>query len=125
MATREFVNAYSAGHAYDNGENDVVMLFISGPRGGTKIAEPLSALQARNLRDNLDIALLKIGDARARTPVYVVVENAGYEGEKDVFEAKTFDEASAWMTKTYSAESIDRLHIAVARDIAGQRSYEL
>jgi hypothetical protein len=29
------------------------------------------------------------------------------------------------MTKTYSAESIDRLHIAVARDIAGQRSYEL
>lgn len=125
MPTRQFVNAYSSGHAYDNGENDVVMLFISGPRGGTKIAEPMSALQARNLRDNLDIALLKIGDARARIPVYVVVENGGYEGEKDVFEAKTFDEAAAWMNKTYTAESIERFHIAIAKDIAGQRSYEL
>ncbi|WP_439357895.1 hypothetical protein [Bradyrhizobium sp. DASA03007] len=63
---REFVNAYSAGHAYDDGENDVVMLFISGPRGGTRCAEPLTPLQARSLRDSLDIALLKIRDAEVR-----------------------------------------------------------
>lgn len=63
---REFVNAFSAGHAYDNGENDVILLFINGPRGGTRCAEPMSPIQARNLRDNLDIALLKIRDAEVR-----------------------------------------------------------
>lgn len=125
MPTRQFVNAYSAGHAYDNGENDVVMLFISGPRGGTKIAEPLSALQARDLRDNLDMALLKIADARARIPVYVVVDNAGYEGERDLHEARTYDEALQWRRDNYDGDVIAERHIEIARDMAGQRSYEL
>jgi hypothetical protein len=66
MGTREFVSGYSSGYAYDNGENDCVTLFISGPRGGTRCTEILSPIQARNLRDQLDQAILKINDARIR-----------------------------------------------------------
>lgn len=60
---REFVSGYSSGYSFDNGENDVITLFISGPRGGTRCTEILSPFQARNLRDQLDKAILKINGA--------------------------------------------------------------
>jgi hypothetical protein len=125
MPVREFVNAYSSGRAYDNSENDVVTLFVNGPRGATLCAGYLSPLQARNLRDQLDLALTKMADARARIPVYVVVDNAGYEGERDLYEARTFDEALQWRRDNYDGDVIADRHIEIARDIAGQRSYEL
>lgn len=63
---REFVSGYSSGYAYDDGENDVITLYISGPRGGTRCSEILSTVQARMLRDSLDLALTKINDAHVR-----------------------------------------------------------
>lgn len=125
MPSREYVNGFSSGYGYDDGEHDVVILFISGPRGGTRCTEMLSPLQARNLRDNLDLALTKFADARARTPVYVVVDQAGYEGERDLHEARTYDEALRWRRDNYDGDVIAERHIEIARDIAGQRSYEL
>jgi len=121
---REHVSCFYSPISLDYTDEDRVNLALCGPRGGGAYYT-LSYLQARNLRDNLDLALTKFADARARTPVYVVVQNAGFEGEKDVFEAKTFDEASAWMNKNYSSPEISELHVAIAKDIAGQRSYEL
>lgn len=125
MPSREYVNSFSSGYGYDDRENDVIVLFISGPRGGTRCTEMLSPLQARNLRDNLDLALTKIADARARTPVYVVVDQAGYEGERDLHEARTYDEALQWRRDNYDGDVIAERHIEIARDVAGQRSYEL
>jgi hypothetical protein len=125
MPVREFINAYTSGRAYDDGENDVVVLFLNGPRGGTLSTGHLTPLQARTLRDDLDLALTKVADARARIPVYVVVYNAGYEGEKDLHEARTFDEAAQWRRDNYDGDVIAERHIEIARDIAGQRSYEL
>ncbi|ARQ95426.1 hypothetical protein [Bradyrhizobium phage BDU-MI-1] len=125
MPVREFINAYTSGRGYDDGENDVVVLFLNGPRGGTLSTGHLSAIQARDLRDNLDLALTRMADARARIPVYVVVDNAGYEGEKDLFEARTFDEAAQWRRDNYDGDVIAERHIEIARDIAGERSYEL
>lgn len=122
---RAYVEASSSGYRYDDGENDVVTLFISGPRGGTRYTAILSPLQARGLRDNLDLALTKMADARARIPVYVVVDNAGYEGERDLHEARTFDEALQWRRDNYDGDVIADRHIEIARDVAGQRSYEL
>jgi hypothetical protein len=66
MPAREYVNGFSSGFGFDNGENDCIILFLSGPRGGTRCTEVLDTVQARNLRDNLDQALLKINDARVR-----------------------------------------------------------
>lgn len=125
MPSREYVNAFSSGYGLDNGENDVVILFISGPRGGTRCTEMLTPLQARDLRDSLDLVLTKLADARARTPVYVVVDNAGYEGERDLFEAPSFEAALRWRGENYDGDVIAERHIEIARDIAGERSYEL
>lgn len=121
---REHVSCFYSPVTLDYTNEDRVNLALIGPRGGGAYYT-MSYLQARNLRDNLDQALLKFADARARVPVYVVVQNAGYEGEKDVFEAKTHSEAIAWMNKSYSSTEIDELHVAIAKDIAGERSYEL
>jgi hypothetical protein len=125
MPLREFINGYSAGAAYDDGQNDCAILFLSGPRGGTRGCEVLDTLQARQLRDALDLFLTKVADARARTPVYVVVWEAGYEGERDLHEAKSFDAALKWMCDNYDGDAIAAHHIDVAKDIAGQRSYEI
>lgn len=125
MPTREYVNANSSGYGYDNGESDCILLFISGPRGGTRCTEVLSTVQARELRDRIDQALTRIADARARTPAYVVVLNAGYEGERDLHEANTYEAALQWRRDNYDGDAIAHHHIEVARDIAGERSYEL
>lgn len=66
MPLREFVSGFTSGGAYDNGENDVVIVYLTGPKGGTRCCEVLDYVQARTLRDNLDLAILKIQDADAR-----------------------------------------------------------
>jgi hypothetical protein len=125
MPSRKFVNVYTSGRAYDNDVNDVVVLFLNGPRGGTLSTGYLSPLQVRTLRDNLDLALTQLADARARIPVYVVVDNAGYEGEQDLHEARSYDEALQWRRDNYDGDVIAERHIEIAKDVAGQRSYEL
>ncbi|BAR61915.1 hypothetical protein NK6_8768 [Bradyrhizobium diazoefficiens] len=63
---REFISGFSSGPAYDNGENDCVVIYLTGPKGGTRCREVLDPTQARNLRDQLDQAILKIRDAEVR-----------------------------------------------------------
>ncbi|MGE4404399.1 hypothetical protein [Pseudomonas sp.] len=58
-------------------------------------------------------------------PRYVVVENAGYVGERDVHEETERAAAEDWMTQTYTAAEVETLHVAVAYDHAGHRTYEL
>ncbi|WP_316200967.1 MULTISPECIES: hypothetical protein [unclassified Bradyrhizobium] len=125
MGTLEHASGNSSGWAYDKPENDRVILSIYGPKGATKFCGVLSAIDARNLRDQLDMALDRIADARARTPIYVVVENAGYEGERDAQQCASYADAVEWMTSNYSPTEIDDKRMAICREIAGERSYDL
>lgn len=63
---REYVNANCSSWRVDDGVNDVVVLFFSGPRGGTQFTGNMTPDQARQLRDGLDLALTRINDAHAR-----------------------------------------------------------
>lgn len=56
---------------------------------------------------------------------FVVVENAGYVGERDVHHEVTREAAERWLQGTYTAEEIAALHVAVAHDVGDQRTYEL
>jgi hypothetical protein len=56
---------------------------------------------------------------------YVVVENAGYIGERDVHGAPERGRAESWMRQTYTPDEIDELHVAVAHDTRNHRSYDL
>ncbi|HWJ69149.1 MAG TPA: hypothetical protein VNS79_03755 [Sphingobium sp.] len=55
---------------------------------------------------------------------YVVVENAGYEGECDVAKFGTRWAAERWMERTYSAREIDALHMDICIEEDGQRTYD-
>ncbi|WFU52242.1 hypothetical protein QA639_21275 [Bradyrhizobium pachyrhizi] len=63
---REFISGHTSGGAFDVEPNDRIVIYLVGPRGGTRCCEVLDTLQARTLRDNLDLALLKIRDAEVR-----------------------------------------------------------
>ena len=65
---REYVNANCSSWRVDDGVNDVVVLFFSGPWGGTQFTGNMTPDQARQLRDGLDLALTRINDAHARAP---------------------------------------------------------
>lgn len=55
---------------------------------------------------------------------YVVVENAGYEGEAAVGKFGTRWAAEQWMERSYSANEIDVLHIDIRMEEDGQRTYD-
>lgn len=57
--------------------------------------------------------------------IYVVVENAGYEGECTVFRSPSLDVASRWMNKSYSQDEIQDLHVDIAAEEGGERTYEI
>lgn len=61
---------------------------------------------------------------RSRTS-YTVVENAGYEGECDGPHFPTFAAAARWVNRKYSGAEMVALHVAIARDDANGRSYEV
>jgi hypothetical protein len=56
---------------------------------------------------------------------YIVVENAGYVGERDVKRRPSFKEARKWMAGNYDCDEIDSLHVAICVEVNGQRTYEL
>jgi hypothetical protein len=56
---------------------------------------------------------------------YTVVENAGYEGECDGPHFTTFAAAAQWVNRKYSGAEMVALHVAIARDDANGRSYEV
>lgn len=55
---------------------------------------------------------------------YVVVENAGYNGECDVGRFGTRWAAEKWMERAYSANEIQTLHVDICMEEDGQRTYD-
>ncbi|MGX1364056.1 hypothetical protein [Bradyrhizobium elkanii] len=63
---REFISGFTSGGSFDRDPNDRVIVYLIGPKGGTRCCEVLDTVQARKLRDDIDLALLKIRDAEVR-----------------------------------------------------------
>lgn len=58
--------------------------------------------------------------------MYIIVENAGYEGEHDVYSTRAYRDAIYWVTQNYTNDERDELHVAVCRiTSSGERSYDL
>jgi len=60
---------------------------------------------------------------------YVVVENAGYQGECDVAKFGTRWAAEKWMERAYSASELDpshpnSLHVDICMEEDGQRTFD-
>lgn len=58
--------------------------------------------------------------------MYIVVENAGYIGEKDVFSSMSRKSAEQWVEHNYARDEIESLHVDLAFENAkGERTFEL
>ena len=55
---------------------------------------------------------------------YTVVEDAGYEGERDIRTFPSLIAADRWVQKFYGADEIETLHVLIRRDRGDERSYE-
>ncbi len=66
MGVREHVSGTSSGWRYDTEQNDRIIVSIYGPMGATKFCGVLSTNEVRTLRDQLDLALMRINDHYAR-----------------------------------------------------------
>ncbi len=55
---------------------------------------------------------------------FVVVENAGYDGECDVAKFGTRWAAEQWINRKYSAHEVDVLHIDICMEADGRRTYD-
>jgi hypothetical protein len=69
-AAREFAVGFCTNWKVDDGDNDIVHVSIYGPGGGTRFGGILRPEHARELRDQLDLALTRIADHRARKKKY-------------------------------------------------------
>ena len=56
---------------------------------------------------------------------YIVIENAGYDGERDIKSFYVFRAALNYMRTHYDDDEIDSLHVAICRESNGERSYEI
>lgn len=57
---------------------------------------------------------------------YVVVEQAGYEGEADIRRFDTYAAALRFLDRHYDGrEEIEALHVEIACEIDGERTYEI
>jgi hypothetical protein len=54
---------------------------------------------------------------------YTVVENAGYEGERDIRTFASLIAADRWLTRWYAPDEIDTLHVVVRRDCGDEREW--
>lgn len=59
------------------------------------------------------------------TKLYTVVENAGYEGEQDIKSFHVAHDAYAFIKRHYQDDEAETLHVMVALDLNGERTYEL
>lgn len=57
------------------------------------------------------------------TTEYLVVENAGYEGERDVHRTKSSTAAYAWVESHYERDELETLHVGVCRINGNHREY--
>jgi hypothetical protein len=56
----------------------------------------------------------------------VIVEYAGYEGERDTNRFKSYWDALRYLNKNYDEEDRERIHPDIAKDLPdGSRTYEL
>lgn len=63
--------------------------------------------------------------AAVEGPRYIVVENAGYVGERDVYNGASWSEAMRWLEAHYDDEDRERLRPDIcSEDSDGNRSYE-
>jgi hypothetical protein len=55
---------------------------------------------------------------------YVIVENAGYEGETDITGFRTYREALRYLHDNYDPDEIESLSVSIRRDDPdGEREY--
>ncbi|WP_199183732.1 hypothetical protein [Novosphingobium sp. HII-3] len=110
-----------AGRTYEDIVRGAMMTTRPGPDGS--FFPPDNETLHHNLRAGFpDLVPDGLEAAASR---YVVVENAGYVGERDVHQDADRQAAETWMERTYTAAEIQTLHVAVAHDHAGHRTYEL
>lgn len=55
---------------------------------------------------------------------YIVVENAGYNGERDVHACGNYFAALRWLDRNYGEEEQREMNVAVCAEINGERSYD-
>ena len=56
---------------------------------------------------------------------YVVIENAGYEGEQEIREFTTFTKAYAFVQRQYAIDELETLHVEIAKRLPdGSLTYE-
>jgi hypothetical protein len=53
---------------------------------------------------------------------YVIVENAGYEGETEITDFATYREALRYLSANYDPDEIESLHVGIRRDDANGES---
>jgi hypothetical protein len=63
---REFATGFCTPWRVDDGENECVHVMIYGPGGGTRFSGIMRPEQVRTFRDELDLALTRLADRRAR-----------------------------------------------------------
>lgn len=58
--------------------------------------------------------------------MYIVVENAGYIGEREVFTHEKRNTAEQWLARNYAADEIETLHVELAfKGDDGERTFEI
>jgi hypothetical protein len=55
---------------------------------------------------------------------YIVVENSGYEGERDVRKFPRYWPAREWVNKTYSEDEREEMHVEICKLTETGRTYE-
>jgi hypothetical protein len=67
-----------------------------------------------------------LGGMKAKSQTYIVVENAGYEGERDVKRCISYGSTCGWLKQFYSESERESLHVAICVESdSGERSYAL
>jgi hypothetical protein len=54
---------------------------------------------------------------------YTVVENAGYEGERDIRSFSNLIRADAFVRRWYDEDEIETLHVAIRKDCGDYREW--
>jgi hypothetical protein len=63
------------------------------------------------------------GDQMTKPCFYTVVENAGYEGERDIRTFASLIAVDRWMAGWYEPDEIETLHVLIRRDCGDEREW--
>ena len=56
--------------------------------------------------------------------MYVIVENAGYEHERDIAKFISYRQAVRYVRANYASDEEQELHLAIAKEVNGAKTYE-